>query len=286
MANFDELFKDITGRYPYALAALALKTSDVEVGARLNTEHITVRMHHSDMTFHIRLPDEDAILHIEAQTDDSRHRPMPSRMLAYSSFLSLEHEKPVYSAVLYFRPPAGQRDPGVYRYGNREQGGVEFWYNVIRVYELEGEAFLDPEALGLLPFTALMKPPADLTAEAWIEKCVQTTQQASVDKQTRGTLLFALSLFGSLVHSPELFQNPITEAIMQESPFYERVLQQGKAEGILEGKREAVLRLLHSQFQNVPEPIIQRITAIDSISALDTLFDQAMTAKSLDDLQI
>ena len=81
---------------------------------------------------------------------------------------------------------------------------------------------------------------------------------------------------------------------MQESPFYEHVLQQGKAEGIeqgieqgiLKGKREAVLRLLHSQFQNVPESILQRITAIDSISALDRLFDQAMTAKSLDDLQI
>ena len=131
-------------------------------------------------------------------------------------------------------------------------------------------------------------------AEAWIERCVQTTQQASVDKETRGTLLFALSLFGSLIHPPELFQNPITEAIMQESPFYERVLQQGKAEGIaqgkaeglLEGKRQAVLRLLHSHFQNVPESLLQRITAIDSISVLDTLFDQAMTAKSLDDLQI
>ena len=294
MANFDELFKHITGQFPYALAALALKTSEVEVGDPLNTEHITVRMHHSDMTFHIRLPDEDGILHIEAQTDDSRHRPMPLRMLAYSSVLALEHEKNVYSTVLYFRPPAGRRDPGVYRYGNRERGGVEFTYNVIRMYELEGEAFLDPESLGLLPFTALMKPPADLTAEAWIERCVQTTQQASVDKETRGTLLFALSLFGSLVHPLELFQNPITEALMQESPFYEHVLQQGKAEGIeqgieqgiLKGKREAVLRLLHSQFQNVPESILQRITAIDSISALDRLFDQAMTAKSLDDLQI
>ena len=240
MADFDELFKHITGKFPYPLAALALKTSEVEVGDPLNTEHITVRMHRSDMTFHIKLADEAAILHIEAQTDDSRHRPMPLRMLAYSSVLALEHEKNVYSTVLYFRPPAGQRDPGVYRYGNRERGGVEFWYNVIRVYELEGEAFLDPEALGLLPFTALMKPPADLTAEAWIERCVQTTQQASVDKETRGTLLFALSLFGSLVHPPELFQNPITEAIMQASPFYEHVMQQGKAEGIEQGKAEGI----------------------------------------------
>ncbi len=306
MANFDELFKHVTGEYPYALAALALKTPEVEVGDRLNTEHITVRMHHSDITFHIELPDEAAILHIEAQTDDSRHRPMPLRMLAYSSVLSLEHEKPVYSVVLYFRPPAGQQDPGVYRYGNREQGGVEFWYNVIRVYELEGEAFLDPEALGLLPFTALMKPPADLTAEAWIQRCVRTTQQASVDKQTRGTLLFALSLFGSLVHPLALFQNPITEAIMQESPFYEHVLQQGieqgveqgveqgieqgkaqgKAEGIVEGKREAVLLFLRLQFQDIPEPITQRIAAIENVSDLDALLEQAMTAESLDDLQI
>ena len=45
MADFDELFKHITGKFPDALAVLALKTSEVEVGAPLNTEHITVRMH-------------------------------------------------------------------------------------------------------------------------------------------------------------------------------------------------------------------------------------------------
>ena len=77
MPYYDEVFKHITGEFPYALAALALNTRAVEVGERLGTEHATVRMHHSDMTFHVRLPDEDAILHIEAQTDDPTHRPMP-----------------------------------------------------------------------------------------------------------------------------------------------------------------------------------------------------------------
>ena len=91
MPYYDEVFKHVTGEFPHALAALALKTPEVEVGKRMATEHTTVRMHHSDMTFHIGLPDEDAILHIEAQTDDSTHKPMPLRMLAYSSFLSLEH---------------------------------------------------------------------------------------------------------------------------------------------------------------------------------------------------
>ncbi len=114
MPYYDEIFKHVTGEFPRPLAALALKTSEVEVGKRLATEHVTVRMHHSDMTFHIQLPDEKAILHIEAQTDDSTHRPMHLRMLAYSSFLALEHQKNVYSTVLYFRPPAGQNDPTLY----------------------------------------------------------------------------------------------------------------------------------------------------------------------------
>ena len=159
MPYYDEVFKHVTGEFPRALAVLALKTPEVEVGDPLSTEQATVRMHHSDMTFHIRLPDEEAILHIEARTDDSTHKPMPLRMLAYSSFLALEHEKNVYSTVLYFRPPAGRRDPGFYRYGNAQRGGGWFQYNVIRIYELEGAEFLDPEAVGLLPFTALMKPP-------------------------------------------------------------------------------------------------------------------------------
>ena len=65
-------------------------------------------------------------------------------------------------------------------------GGGWFQYNVIRVYELEGEKFLDPEAIGLLPFTALMKPPAGMTAQAWVEKCIETTQAADVDSEMQG----------------------------------------------------------------------------------------------------
>ena len=66
----------------------------------------------------------------------------------------------------------------------------------------------------------------------------------------------------------------------------EQGIEQGVEQGIAQGKREAVLRLLRRQFPDVPESIVQRITAINSISALDVLFDQAMTAESLDDLQI
>ena len=284
MPFYDEIFKYVTREFPYHLAVLALKTSKVVVGERLNTEHATIRMHHSDMTFHIQLPDEEAILHIEAQTDDSTHKPMHLRMLAYSSFLALEHEKNVYSTVLYFRPPSGQNDLGFYRYGNAERGGVQFQYNVIRIYELEGESFLDPEAVGLLPFTALMKPPADMPPQAWVEKCIETTQSVDIDKEMRGTLLFALSLFGSLAHPPEFFQDPILEAIMQESPFYERVMQRGIEQGARQMSIENTLAVLKARFPNSDVNVLrQGLEAITDINQLKQINLNASLATSFQD---
>ena len=73
MAHFDELFKHLGDYSPDQLAALALNTDHVEVGPPLNTEQPTVKLHHSDLTFQISLPDrgEDAILHIEEIMQES-----------------------------------------------------------------------------------------------------------------------------------------------------------------------------------------------------------------------
>ena len=295
MAHFDELFKHLADSSPAELAALALNTPNVEVGAPLNTEQVTVRMHHSDMTFQIWLPDkdEDAILHIEAQTDESREKPMPLRVLMYSSFLAHQHEKNVYSTVFYFRPPAGQTDSGYYEYGDEVMGGLRLKYNVIRMYELEGESFLDPNAVGLLPFTPLMRPPSGMTSQAWVETCIEATKAAPVDSQTRGTLLYALSVFGALVHPPELFQDPTLEAIMQESPVYERVIQRGIEQGIErgieqgieQGARQAmienILAVLQARFTDADvNALIPRLEAIEDLNRLKQLNLNASLAPS------
>ena len=61
---------------------------------------------------------------------------------------------------------------------------------------------------------------------------------------------------------------------------------EGKAEGIVEGKREAVLRLLQFRFQDIPETITEHIASIETSSDLDTLLEQAMTVQNLDDIQV
>ena len=66
----------------------------------------------------------------------------------------------------------------------------------------------------------------------------------------------------------------------------EQGIEQGKAEGIVEGKQAAILQLLQLRFQNVPETLTERITAIKSLSPLDTLLETALTAQSLDEIQV
>ena len=63
-------------------------------------------------------------------------------------------------------------------------------------------------------------------------------------------------------------------------------IEQGKAEGIVEGRREAVLRFPQFPFQDVPETLTERIASIENPSDLDTLLERAMTVHNLNDIQV
>ena len=249
MAQYDEIVKHLMHQFSDEFVRLAFGTSAFEVLDKLDTEQQTIKVHRNDMTFKVRLKGKEVLLHIEAQTEDSRDKPMPLRVLAYASNLLLRYQIPVYSVVLYLAPNAGRTDPGGYSYGN-EEFNLTHKYQVIRLEDLEGKTFLDSTSIGLLPFTPLMKPAAGMETEAWLRKCVEVTEAAPVDNQTRGTLLLALSIFGSLVHDPLFFQNAILEEIMRESPFYqlleqqiyERGLEQGLEQGLERGLEQGITR--------------------------------------------
>ncbi len=71
---------------------------------------------------------------------------------------------------------------------------------------------------------------------------------------------------------------------MQESPFYEHVIQRGLEQGQTREKQETILKLLRHQFGDIPDSLATHITTLSYISALDDLFDQVLDAESLDDI--
>ena len=73
------------------------------------------------------------------------------------------------------------------------------------------------------------------------------------------------------------------EAAMAQT-MAEHLIEQGEKRGETQAKREAVLKLLHLRFHSVPESVTNRITSIRSLSRLDSLFEKAVTAQTLDDI--
>ena len=70
----------------------------------------------------------------------------------------------------------------------------------------------------------------------------------------------------------------------------EHLIERGKAQGIEQGetraKQEALLKLIRFRFDSVPESVTNEITLIQSLSRLDMLFEQAMTAWTLDEVDL
>ena len=62
-------------------------------------------------------------------------------------------------------------------------------------------------------------------------------------------------------------------------------LEQGREEGATQAKQAAVLKLLRSRFNPVPESVINQITLIRNLSRLDSLFEKALNAKTLDEVE-
>ena len=135
---------------------------------------------------------------------------------------------------------------------------------MIRLIETEGQAILEMQAPGLLPFTPLMKPPAGMDLEHWVQACVDATMSTPVDQEIQADLLYGLSLFGSIGHDPQLFKQRIPEELMQESKFYQLMLRENTIEHII-----ALLeQQFHTEAVRALTPVLQNIDDLERLKEL------------------
>ena len=287
--RYDNAAKFVTVGYPKPFAEHILDYPNLIVLEELATEQVTLKTHYTDSTLKVQFPDEVAILHNEVQTYDSRE-PMQFRFAGYNGFLIREHQLNVYCSVLYLHPRAGLNDPGFYAY---RRHGCEYrhQYRVVRLVEIEGQSILELQEPGLLPLTPLMKPPPEMSAIQWLDKCIDETTISNVDSEDLNLLLAALGIFGGLIHNRQLIEQRLPEGIMQESPFFqeymkeaeERGLERGLERGRRTGTIDAILTLLSDQFQSeAVQALKPRLEAIENLERLKALLRAAHQAQSLE----
>lgn len=64
----------------------------------------------------------------------------------------------------------------------------------------------------------------------------------------------------------------------------EKGIEKGLERGLEQGARRILLRMLGLRFGPLPEPVLHRVEAIDSLETLTQLADRVLVAKSLDEL--
>ena len=62
--------------------------------------------------------------------------------------------------------------------------------------------------------------------------------------------------------------------------------ERGKAEGKIETKQEDIIKLLRIRFEYIPETLANDIRSINQIDQLDAIFERAVIAKTIDDVEI
>ena len=277
--DYDNMGKSLWADHAVDLSRFVLGEEDVEVLEDLDTEQQTVIARQTDITKRIRVNNQEAILHVELQLRDSTATPMWARNAQYQGYLVGEYEIPVYSNVIYFHPNAGRNDPSGYTYS---WNGYEHTnrYKVIRLIEVEGQAILEMQAPGLLPFTPLMKPPAGMDLEWWVQECIDATRAAPVDQRTQADLLHGISVFGGIVYNAELLERLIPEELMQESKTYQRQRERILRENTINHISVVLKAKFPADIVNALTPIIQNINDVQRLEELHMAAAQVKNIES------
>ena len=281
MAEFDIVSKQLVKNYPADFVRFTFEQEGVEVLEVIDTEQPTVESRSMDSLIRVRIHGEEALVHNEFQTGDSTNPPMPRRMAGYIGRAIETYGLPIYSNVIYLRPDAGQRDAGQY-VQEREGYRIVLQYKVIRLTEIEGQAVIEQELWGLLPFAPLMKPPQGMVAAQWLRRCIQTADILPLDSTNKSNFFTDIAILSGLIHDSQTITNIISEETMYESSIVQYFTERGqRQQGI-----EYVLDILEVRFHpSAAETLKPAIETIEDLQLLKQLHRSAMQAPNLDEFK-
>ena len=82
--------------------------------------------------------------------------------------------------------------------------------------------------------------------------------------------------------SQDMEVTPMAESMAEV--IHQQGVEQGLEQGQVRAKREAIITFLQHRFTRIPEPLRNTINATENIAELNTLFESALAAQTLDDI--
>lgn len=285
--RYDTTAKNVIREEPNDLIRFSLGTQDAEVIRVLETEQPIVNWYRADSFIHAKVRGKEVIVHLELQTHDSRQIPMPHRVAGYVGLGIRTFGMPIYSHVIYLHPDAGLNDPREYV---QDGPGYEITikYKVIRLCEIEGQDILDARLKGLIPFTPLMKPPAEMGSKEWLRHCVEVAETLPMDAADKPNYLASLAILCNVIFNFHDIREIIPEEILMQSEVVQYFKELGIEQGIEQGARESIIEgILESlEFRFSAEGVEALKSILESIETLQRLKELRRGALGADSLEM
>ena len=208
---------------------------------------------------------------------------MPQRMRAYAALAEERYNLSVYPVLINILQPT----PGVVIATSYESEvfGLRALqeYRTINLWEIDVEIVFQQPLPSLLPFVPVLKGGGD---EAIVQQAVQLLRADEQLSQLEPLLAF----FASFVLSTRLVQQIMRwdMAVLQESPWYQELLNKGRVEGRVEGRREELLLgiELGLELKFGPEglQLMPEISQIADVDILRTIREGLRIMNTLDEV--
>ncbi|MBW4567739.1 MAG: Rpn family recombination-promoting nuclease/putative transposase [Tolypothrix carrinoi HA7290-LM1] len=201
---------------------------------------------------------------------------LPRRMRAYAALAEERYNLPVYPVLINILPPPETMEI-VSNYESQVLGlQARQDYRVINLWEVDAQIVFQQPLPSLLPFVPVLKGGDEIAV-------VQLAVQALRADEQLNELEPLLAFFASFVLSSRLVQQIMRwdMAVLQESPWYQEILQQGETRGLLSGIELGLeLKFGAEGLQLMPE--ISQITDLD---VLKTIREGLRTMNSLEEIR-
>ena len=287
--KFDITSKNVFRAFPQEIARYFMNEPTLEFIELIESELPLVETREMDILMKVEIHGRLTLVHFEIQTGESTHRRMVRRTVGYIGRGYEEHGLPIRSHVIYLRPGAGRNDPGVYTQSDLGYR-IHIEYQVIRLFELDGQPVLDSGNVGLIPFAPLMRPPVNLDGIEWVQHCIEATRHLPLDPLSQPDYLTSLGILSGLAHDPEAVFNLVSEESMMESGVYRRLWERATADAKIEADK-FVEESLNAALQRGIQQGAREIAIEGILDVLDVRFESAMVQlfkpqlEQIDDLE-
>ncbi len=204
---------------------------------------------------------------------------MPRRMRAYAALAEEKYQLPTYPVLINILQVSEQEIPTRYE---SSFAGLEARqdYRVINLWEVDVEIAFQQPVSSLLPFVPILKGGAEETTIQRALRILRTDENLS-------ELESLMAFLASFVLESRVVQQIMRwdMAVLEQSPWYQQILQQGERRGEIRGILSGIEVALEIKFGNDGLQLLPNISQILDVERLKAIQIALITGTTLDELR-